>query len=107
MPSSRLPDLVRDSRLDTEFRNGLTIHSYTASGAHRRIEKERVHWEKVKEIGKGGFGSVHLETRRGSHASEQPEVRAVKHIRQVNHQNWVHELEAVAKFSNKQVCVAI
>jgi hypothetical protein len=104
MPASRLPDLVRDTRLETEFKNGNTIHSYTTSDSLRRVKKQKVYWQKEKEIGRGGFGSVHLETRKGPPVVGQPELRAVKRIRHASHQHWVHELEAVAKFSIERVC---
>jgi hypothetical protein len=104
MASNRLPDLVRDTRLETEFRGSLTIHSAIPSGSSRRGRKERIHWEKVKEIGRGGFGSVHLEAQRKPLNNGQPELRAVKRIRHATHRHLLHELEAIAKFSNKKVC---
>jgi serine/threonine protein kinase len=104
MDSSRLPDLVRDTRLETEFRGNLTIHTHGLSESLRRGKKERIHWERVKEIGRGGFGSVHLETRRGPLNTGQPELRAVKRMRHATHRRLTHELEAIAKFSNEKVC---
>jgi hypothetical protein len=104
MPVGRLPDLVRDTRLEAEFKDGTTIHSYTTSDTLRRVKKQKVYWQKEKEIGKGGFSSVHLETRKGLSVVGQPELRAVKRIRHASHRDWVHELEAVAKFSIERVC---
>jgi hypothetical protein len=107
MASNRLPDLVHDSRLETEFRGSLTIHSDRPSGSSRRSKRERVHWEKVREIGRGGFGSVHLEAQRKPLNPGVPELRAVKRIRHATHRHLLHELEAIAKFSNKKVCFHI
>ena len=106
MPASRLPDLVRDTRLETEFQGDFTIHSYTTSDPDtlRRVKKQKVYWQKDKEIGKGGYGSVHLEKQREGPLAGKPHLRAVKRIRHATHRNWVHELEAMAKFSIERVC---
>jgi hypothetical protein len=105
----RLPDLVRDTRLKTEFQDGLTVHLHTIPDPQhiRRTTVHKVYWQKEKLIGRGGFGSVQLERRLGSCALEQPEVRAVKRIRTVpdkpGYLEYFRELEAIAKFSQALV----
>jgi hypothetical protein len=102
--SRRLPDLVRDTRLETEFLDSLTIHSRNVfiPAARQRTTIEKVSWSRDELIGSGGFGSVWLEKRLGA-----PELRAVKQIhtgkKQASHLDCVHELEAIAKFSQTRV----
>jgi hypothetical protein len=105
----RLPDLVRDSRLNTEFRNGLTVHSYHVSDStnHKRSVIEHVRWQRRGKIGVGGVGSVHVEQRTGKARSGQPELRAVKRIRDATHENYLHELVAIAKFSHPSVSMVV
>lgn len=101
----RLPDLVHDSKLATEHKDGSTIHSMRVSDAthYRGSRIEHVHWEEGRNIGSGGQGSVHIERRLNQVKSNQPEVRAVKRIRGATHRQYLHELEAIAKFSHPQV----
>jgi hypothetical protein len=106
---ARIPDCVRDSLLKTEFRKGITTHSYEISNprAGRRLDIQRVQWAKGKLIGRGGFGDVFVEKRVGNAAEGHPEVRAVKKIflgeRAIDHRAYVRELEAIAKFSLARV----
>jgi hypothetical protein len=101
----RLPDLVRDSQLTTEFKHGLTVHSYHVSDTrrHRRSVVEQVRWQKGAKIGVGGVGSVHVEKRIGKAKAHHPELRAVKRIRDATHKEYLHELVAIAKFSHPSV----
>jgi hypothetical protein len=106
----RLPDYVRDSLLKTEFRKGITIHSYEISDplAGRRQEIQRVRWGKGKLVGRGGFGDVLKQKRIGDVAIQgHPEVRAVKRIalgsKRISHKDYVRELETIAKFSQTRV----
>ena len=101
----RLPDLVRDTQLPTEFRDGLVIHSYHVSDTtqYRRSRIEQVRWQRGRTIGAGGQGSVHVERRSGRARWDQPKVRAVKSIRGGTHLQYLHELEAIAKFSHPRV----
>jgi hypothetical protein len=105
----RLPDYVRDTLLKTEFRNGITTHSYELSNSRfgRRQEIQRVQWGKGQLIGRGGFGNVLVQKRVGKAVEGHPEVRAVKKIflgeRAVHQREYVRELEAIAKFSVARV----
>jgi hypothetical protein len=100
-------DLVRDSKLETKFREGYTEHVYNVSGAtprQRRIEKvER--WERIKLLGTGAFGAVWLQKLVTENSEEK--YRAVKKIRKdvQGHTpvDYGRELEVIAKFSHQKV----
>jgi serine/threonine protein kinase len=98
----RLPDRVRDAKLDTEVRDGLTIHTDYVEDAsvHRRFRIEKIVWQTTRKIGQGGYGSVYLQERK-SRSSTGPAVRAIKRLRQTSHNTFIHELEALAKFSSQ------
>lgn len=103
----RLPDLVQDSQLPVEFRDGCTIHRYQESNLESRqraVQREEA-WKQERQIGGGAFGSVWLET--CTRGKQKDAVRAVKKI-VVRHNNvrdvaYVRELEAIAKFSHARV----
>ncbi|OCK79014.1 kinase-like protein [Lepidopterella palustris CBS 459.81] len=100
---ARLPDLVRDSQLDTEFRNGYTVHKIFESNAfsRRRAIPREEYWMVGRHVGGGGCGSIWLE--RCVHGTPNGTVRAVKKIalgRQgLKDVTYIRELEAAAKFS--------
>jgi calcium/calmodulin-dependent protein kinase I len=102
-------DLVNDSKLPVRFSEKYTRHVVFESDARpgrqvRRQRKEET-WEKVKHLGKGGFGSVRLERCVG--VDSQPKTRAVKVIpkKSSSYHNidYGRELEAIAKFSQMKV----
>ena len=102
---ARLPDLVRDSQLDVEFRNGFTVHVYlesSPSSRQRAVRREET-WKQETQIGDGGFGSVWLET--CTSGTQKGAVRAVKKIaaRQIRDAVYIRELEAITKFSHPRV----
>ena len=56
----RLPDLVRDSQLNTEFRDGCTIHKYVESSLasrQRTVLREET-CKQERQVGGGGFGGA-------------------------------------------------
>ena len=103
----RLPDLVLDSKLDTEIDKDYTIHTYYESKVDslERAAPRIEYWKQGKYLGKGSFGSVWLqectENRQGAG------VRAVKKIvigkPATEDKYCVRELEAIAKFSHQRV----
>lgn len=104
---ARLPDLVRDSQLDVEFRDGCTVHTYlesNLSSLQREVQREET-WKQERQIGDGGFGSVWLEI--CTRGTQRDTVRAVKKIavRRNNTRDmvYVRELEAIMKFSHPKV----
>jgi hypothetical protein len=104
---TRLPDLVRDSQLDVEFRDGYTVHVYFESSLasrQRAVPREET-WRHERQIGGGAFGSVWLET--CTSGRQEGAVRAVKKIavRRDSARDAVYtrELEAIAKFSHPKV----
>lgn len=102
---SRLPDLVRDSRLETRFHTKYTSHIYheaDPSSRQRQVERKE-YWKREKRIGRGGFGLVWLE--RCVKGQANAEVRAVKQFpKPAKAKDYVRELEAIAKFSHPRVC---
>lgn len=104
---ARLPDLVRDSQLDVELRDGCTVHVYfesSLSSRQRAIRREET-WKQGRQIGGGAFGSVWLET--CTSGVQEGAVRAVKKIavRRINNRDavYIRELEAITKFSHPKV----
>ncbi|KAM7218612.1 Protein kinase-like domain containing protein [Rhypophila decipiens] len=102
--SQPLPELVRDSRLETEsFKNRRTIHFYHDTPTTTRREV----WQREeKPIGRGHFAEVWLER-----CVEAGSVRAVKVIRlnpdsdenfKVDVSDFARELETLAKFSRRK-----
>ena len=104
---SSLPELVRDSRLDTIVGEGSITHLYRdRPGPQATTRHER--WNIVKgALGKGSFGIVSLFEASGEH--DQPDrkrYRAVKHILGPPAERlefYQHELEAITKFSREKV----
>jgi serine/threonine protein kinase len=103
-------DLVNDSKLPVRFSAKHTHHvifeSNTRAGQQVRRQRREETWEKVKHLGRGGFGSVWLEKR--SRVDSQPKTRAVKAIPKSTPFSQVidykRELQAIAKFSHRKVC---
>jgi hypothetical protein len=102
-----IPDLVRDSKLETGFYGECTQHVYHVSGAtprQRKVTKEE-RWARDKRLGTGASATVYLE----KSITENGEVqhRAVKEIRKSAHESgaidYGRELEAIAKFSHPKV----
>src|SRR5271154_963333 len=100
----RLPDLVRDSKLETKFFGKHTVHVYYITGAtplERKIKKEQC-WEEDRYLGSGSAGTVSLQKSVAKNGEEQ--YRAVKEIRKVRgHNDYSKELEIIAKFSHQKV----
>lgn len=102
----QLPDLVRDTELETSFRDGLTIHTYREA-AHRAALPRMEVWERVQELGFGGNGRVWLEECTEGQKTGGPSRRAIKEIRLRHRSHAVdyrRELDALAKFSQDKVC---
>ena len=109
---ARLPDLIRDSKLETYFPpgNGIeTVHTYHESDptSQRRLVSRSEHWQRQRKIGGGGFGSVWLEKCTKGGKNRNIEVRAIKQIEISQHHSaridYNRELEAIAKFSHWKV----
>lgn len=101
-----LPDLVRLSKLDTQFSSEpqyIQHVQYVAgsTASQRRIRKEE-RWRREKRLGRGGFATVWLE--RCILGDNEGELRAVKDIPKNNSSfDCIRELEAIAIFSHSQV----
>lgn len=108
---SRLPDLVRDSKIETQIiRDGYCVHTYYDSDPNslQRAVPRLEHWQRERDIGGGSYGSVHLE--KCVRGQRDIQVRAVKKIIIPTRQHakpidYNRELEAIAKFSQRKVQV--
>lgn len=105
--TTKLPELVRDSRLETILDGDTTIHIYYDRPG-RRAEPQREIWKKERLIGNGGNGVVWLEKQLAGSPSKgsQARYRAVKQITLAQATSVLQvcksELEALAKFSRRK-----
>lgn len=99
-----LSDLVVDTRLDAVVSASHTIQArYVSNPAigQRRTRLEE-NWHRTKELGRGTFGVVWLETCVAGPSLSQ--LRAVKEIRKDGDvSTFYRELDAVARFSQERV----
>lgn len=105
---NRHSDLVLDSKLDTRFDSGFTVHirREVSTSLERRVVQREEYWRRVSSIGAGAYGSVWLE--KCVQGQQDVEARAVKYIsmrplRNGRQIDFSRELEAIAKFSHKKV----
>ncbi|KAK0649170.1 kinase-like domain-containing protein [Cercophora newfieldiana] len=101
-----LPDIVLDTKLESDVYANYTVHhvfdALTQSpGVRPRKTTER--WDRGRELGSGGFGTVWLEN--CTSGRSKGKLRAVKEIRcrvpdgATPSSECVRELEAIGKFS--------
>jgi hypothetical protein len=111
---TRVPDLVRDSKLRTRFLPHFTVqtvHIYHESDptSRRRLVARSEYWQRQRNIGIGAHGSVWLEECvQGGKADVA--VRAVKQISMgggLELSDCMRELEAIAKFSHAKVSTTV
>ena len=102
MAMSRLPELARDSHLETTRTSEVTEHFFAESPTVVRREV----WRQKRRIGWGAFGSVWVEECIAGHRPDNSRERAVKviHLSGVHSNVYGRELEALAKFSQRKVC---
>ncbi|ETS76168.1 hypothetical protein PFICI_11555 [Pestalotiopsis fici W106-1] len=102
----RLPELVRDSCLETIFNAENTVHIYHDRPGRRAIPRRET-WKKKRILGSGGNGVVWLEEQLDS-LGKDPSAgyRAVKQITSTESKSILEicksELEALAKFSTRK-----
>ena len=102
-------DLILDSKLNTRFESGFTVHSYrqVPHNSERRVVVQREeYWRQIKHIGSGAHGSVWLE--RCVQGHRDGDLRAIKKVsmrplRSGSEIDYSQELKAVAKFSHDKV----
>jgi hypothetical protein len=94
-------DLIKDSKLETEFHDKYTSHIFhEATSRQRKLRRE--YWTREQYIARGGFGKVWRERCVRGHG--KGEVRAVKQVpRPAKAKDYLRELEAIAKFSHPRV----
>ena len=101
-----LPDLVRDSQIETELLGQAFRHFFYESGqsVRERYIRREEQWVRERELGRGAYGTVYLERR--AHGGTGT-LRAVKELRKFvtlgQELDYLMELEAIVKFSNAKV----
>ncbi|PMD39503.1 Pkinase-domain-containing protein [Hyaloscypha variabilis F] len=103
-------DTLLDSKLKTQFLVGRVRHTkYVQSNSSRKRIQVKEVWHTEKELGRGSYGVVWLQSRRPTSTSELElpmpyRLRAVKEIRKtaIGGITWdyLKELETIAKFSH-------
>ncbi|MCJ1325555.1 hypothetical protein MMC10_002218 [Thelotrema lepadinum] len=100
---TRLPELVRDSRLEASLSSeGSIIHlHHDRPGRRARPRQER--WTVTRRLGRGSYGIVSLIE------AEQQGATTFRAVKRITYQSptsvayYQHELETLAKFSNPRV----
>lgn len=112
---ARIPDLIRDSKLETYFLPDCTVetvHTFQESDqtSGRRLVTRSEHWRRQRRVGRGGFGSVWLEKcTKGGRPEVTAQDGAVRAVKQIDMDtrfgsiDYSRELEAIAKFSHSRV----
>jgi hypothetical protein len=103
---SRLPDLVHDTRLNTSFKDSITIHHYDESDDENdsRSTWRSEHWEQTSHLGHGSYGDVWLQQCvSGKRGYERRAVKIIPRLRLKDRDSYMAELEAIAKFSQRRV----
>jgi hypothetical protein len=105
---NRRSDLIWDSKLDTRFDPGFTVHTYreVLTSSERRVVQRQEYWHRESRVGGGEYACVWLE--KCMHGHRDVELQAVKEVstkplrggRQIK---YSRELEAIAKFSHDKV----
>ncbi|ETS75320.1 hypothetical protein PFICI_12264 [Pestalotiopsis fici W106-1] len=102
---SLVSDLVRDSKIETEWLGSCLRHVFYDTGPsakQRRIRREET-WVRQKFVGRGAYGCVYLEQ---CEIGSSQKLRAVKEIKKSvvpgEELDYMRELEAVAKFSHQK-----
>lgn len=104
--SSLASDLVRDSKIETEWLDSCLRHVFYESGPSARLRRicREERWVRQKFVGRGAFGNVYLEQ---CEVGSSQKLRAVKEIKKSvipgEELDYMRELEAVAKFSHQKV----
>ena len=96
-----IPELVKLSKLETQFNPDCTVHiRYESSVRRTKVRKEET-WRKERDLGRGAFGVVWLE--RCVQGNTEGQVRAVKKIQRLQDGEYYRELEAISLFSHDRV----
>ncbi|RSL58393.1 hypothetical protein CEP54_007783 [Fusarium duplospermum] len=104
--SSKRPlvsDLVRDSKINTEFLESCIQHVFheTGQSLKQRLIRREERWVRQRYLGQGAYGTVYLERREDGGTEE---LRAVKELKKSvgagQELDYARELEAIMKFSH-------
>jgi hypothetical protein len=101
-------DLILDSKLNTRFEPGFTVHHYrqVSNNSRRVVVQSEEYWRQIEHIGSGAYGSVWLE--KCVQGPRDGDLRAIKKVstrplRNGREIDYGQELKAVAKFSHDEV----
>ena len=102
-----VPELVADSKLDTIFKKGFTIHHVRTPDTTPLLGKnnKKEKWEQTEQLGQGSFGTVWLQKLVGAGGDSDLKRRAVKIIKKGPKVDYKPELHAIAKFSQEKVSI--
>ncbi|RSL64900.1 hypothetical protein CEP53_003907 [Fusarium sp. AF-6] len=96
-------DLVRDSKINTEFLESCIRHVFHEAGQSlkQRLIRREERWVRQRYLGQGAYGTVYLEKREDGGVEE---LRAVKELKKSvgagQELDYARELEAIMKFSH-------
>lgn len=106
-----LSDLVRDSRIDTEFLESCVQHVFHEAGrsaGSRRVRREERWVRQEPLLGRGRYGEVYLEKCHEGGIELSRAIKIVKKFVVVGEElDYARELEAIMKFSHPKVCCSI
>ncbi|KAJ4199955.1 hypothetical protein NW767_007935 [Fusarium falciforme] len=105
MSSKRLllSDLVRDSKINTEFLESCIQHVFHEAGRSlkQRLVRREERWVRQRYLGQGAYGTVYLEKREDGGTGELRAVKELKKSVVPGHElDYARELEAIMKFSH-------
>ncbi|KAI8712419.1 hypothetical protein NCS52_01340000 [Fusarium sp. LHS14.1] len=104
--SSKRPwmsDLVRDSKINTEFLESCIQHVFHEAGRslQQRLIRREERWVRQRPLGHGAYGAVYLEKREDGGTGELRAVKELKKSIVAGHElDYARELEAIMKFSH-------
>src|SRR5258708_2734123 len=105
--SSEASARVQDTRLNANVTLNHTEHTFAQ---HGRRGGPREIWLRQSRLGYGSFGTVWLEKCERPYRRDTPPLREVKEIRlqpgSNNQVDYIHELDAFAKFSQPKVSLS-
>ncbi|WAO95561.1 Protein kinase domain-containing protein [Fusarium falciforme] len=98
-----LSDLVRDSKINTEFLESCIQHVFHEAGRSlkQRLVRREERWVRQRYLGQGAYGTVYLEKREDGGTGELRAVKELKKSVVPGHElDYARELEAIMKFSH-------
>lgn len=101
----RLPDLVQDSKLETTVVDAFIVHHRDDSDEESFSAPEPEYWEDQERLASSWHSQVWLQKCVQGPAKRRGQLRAVKVIPLSKSKPNISELETLAKFSQRRVCI--